>query len=196
MPAPSTEPNPPSAAPIGPVAGDATLTLDALPVASALCSADGRLLGSNARMRILLGSGAPDVPIPDALGLGPDDAQTLREALAHGGSTKPLHGGSGGWWTASIEVLPGDRRVLALLPADAQQQAEAEARRLAEWLEAAQDFGRLGVWERDLRTLQGRWDRHMHRFWGLPDDTGTPDRKSTRLNSSHHSISYAVFCLK
>src|SRR5574337_1110465 len=25
---------------------------------------------------------------------------------------------------------------------------------------------------------------------------GLPDRKSTRLNSSHHSISYAVFCLK
>src|SRR3712207_7162329 len=27
----------------------------------------------------------------------------------------------------------------------------------------------------------------------LPDD---PDRKSTRLNSSHANISYAVFCLK
>src|SRR5699024_12298116 len=26
--------------------------------------------------------------------------------------------------------------------------------------------------------------------------THTPDRKSTRLNSSHVSISYAVFCLK
>src|SRR5207248_8564254 len=25
---------------------------------------------------------------------------------------------------------------------------------------------------------------------------GTPDRKSTRLNSSHRTISYAVFCLK
>src|SRR3712207_8513522 len=25
---------------------------------------------------------------------------------------------------------------------------------------------------------------------------GTPDRKSTRLNSSHANISYAVFCLK
>src|SRR5437762_7827782 len=25
---------------------------------------------------------------------------------------------------------------------------------------------------------------------------GTPDRKSTRLNSSHRCISYAVFCLK
>src|SRR5690606_41651165 len=27
-------------------------------------------------------------------------------------------------------------------------------------------------------------------------DTGTADRKSTRLNSSHVKISYAVFCLK
>src|SRR5437868_12979160 len=28
------------------------------------------------------------------------------------------------------------------------------------------------------------------------NETGTGDRKSTRLNSSHVSISYAVFCLK
>src|SRR2546430_3379142 len=27
-------------------------------------------------------------------------------------------------------------------------------------------------------------------------DKGNPDRKSTRLNSSHSQISYAVFCLK
>src|SRR2546430_9839041 len=36
---------------------------------------------------------------------------------------------------------------------------------------------------------------------GVPFDGGTtyrpgPDRKSTRLNSSHSQISYAVFCLK
>ena len=32
----------------------------------------------------------------------------------------------------------------------------------------------------------------------LPSSTNTrsPDRKSTRLNSSHKPISYAVFCLK
>src|SRR5207248_10178288 len=30
--------------------------------------------------------------------------------------------------------------------------------------------------------------------WGLPGGVG--DRKSTRLNSSHRTISYAVFCLK
>src|SRR6266581_8429129 len=29
-----------------------------------------------------------------------------------------------------------------------------------------------------------------------PDRAATGDRKSTRLNSSHPSISYAVFCLK
>src|SRR3712207_7350104 len=43
-------------------------------------------------------------------------------------------------------------------------------------------FGRLGV--EDLRE---RGDQH--RVWA-------EDRKSTRLNSSHANISYAVFCLK
>src|SRR5437867_5742481 len=35
--------------------------------------------------------------------------------------------------------------------------------------------------------------------WVIPRETFTPvrgDRKSTRLNSSHRTISYAVFCLK
>src|SRR5207244_5924064 len=32
--------------------------------------------------------------------------------------------------------------------------------------------------------------------WGFLTDTGIGDRKSTRLNSSHQIISYAVFCLK
>src|SRR6266853_1285472 len=31
---------------------------------------------------------------------------------------------------------------------------------------------------------------------GEPPGRGGPDRKSTRLNSSHSQISYAVFCLK
>ena len=30
----------------------------------------------------------------------------------------------------------------------------------------------------------------------IPEEFATPDRKSTRLNSSHLVISYAVFCLK
>src|SRR5690348_17512965 len=37
--------------------------------------------------------------------------------------------------------------------------------------------------------------RCTDRYLARPSDTGG-DRKSTRLNSSHPSISYAVFCLK
>src|SRR5689334_23567521 len=46
-------------------------------------------------------------------------------------------------------------------------------------------------------------DRCLHERWGLGENVilnwcpaGEGDRKSTRLNSSHSSISYAVFCLK
>src|SRR3712207_8938251 len=40
--------------------------------------------------------------------------------------------------------------------------------------------------------------RHGAQLYSNPDAFATPtlDRKSTRLNSSHANISYAVFCLK
>src|SRR3712207_8255076 len=45
---------------------------------------------------------------------------------------------------------------------------------------------------RHLRLLSGiGWSPP-----GLRDDREARDRKSTRLNSSHANISYAVFCLK
>src|SRR5207247_10454214 len=47
--------------------------------------------------------------------------------------------------------------------------------------------------ERDhLQTTRGRPLRRHHDVRGVP----AGDRKSTRLNSSHEWISYAVFCLK
>src|SRR5947209_10671559 len=48
----------------------------------------------------------------------------------------------------------------------------------------------------DLRPLQDQvlpQERHQEVDYAL---AGVPDRKSTRLNSSHANISYAVFCLK
>src|ERR1035437_10967819 len=46
----------------------------------------------------------------------------------------------------------------------------------------------LPICGHDLRhERDGRW---------LPLRRSRPDRKSTRLNSSHANISYAVFCLK
>src|SRR2546430_13768982 len=64
----------------------------------------------------------------------------------------------------------------------------------------------LPIWQRDHRRRRdldepGGYDqverrRHGHRE--QPDRLRLPerDRKSTRLNSSHSQISYAVFCLK
>src|SRR6202166_3272529 len=42
----------------------------------------------------------------------------------------------------------------------------------------------------------GRRGRQPGRAWNRLPRCATRDRKSTRLNSSHHFISYAVFCLK
>src|SRR3712207_7052369 len=39
-------------------------------------------------------------------------------------------------------------------------------------------------------------DRRAQRMRGVATIGDRPDRKSTRLNSSHANISYAVFCLK
>src|SRR5256885_11555559 len=40
------------------------------------------------------------------------------------------------------------------------------------------------------------YGRHPHQEFNLHQDADQLDRKSTRLNSSHLVISYAVFCLK
>src|SRR5438876_9150005 len=45
-----------------------------------------------------------------------------------------------------------------------------------------------------FRSRPGCRRRDAHR--GCRGGRGSTDRKSTRLNSSHPSISYAVFCLK
>src|SRR5437773_4654749 len=51
-----------------------------------------------------------------------------------------------------------------------------------------------GVWLTGFRRVGGAADvLGRHRF---RPRRGTSDRKSTRLNSSHITISYAVFCLK
>src|SRR5690348_17787687 len=51
----------------------------------------------------------------------------------------------------------------------------------------------------DLSTLFGKSDADNRQFLQVPRFVARIDgldRKSTRLNSSHPSISYAVFCLK
>ena len=57
-------------------------------------------------------------------------------------------------------------------PADLVARLQAENARLRELLEVAQDFSRLGVWERDIATLEGRWDQHVFDFFGIEANEG------------------------
>src|SRR5699024_11873049 len=67
------------------------------------------------------------------------------------------------------------------------------------------DLDQVMLWQLDI-LLNHQWIRFfpieneiirgVGYYVGLMDSLGPKDRKSTRLNSSHVSISYAVFCLK
>src|SRR3712207_8921993 len=55
----------------------------------------------------------------------------------------------------------------------------------------------LGVTARDLKVAPPPPPKVPSPGWNpVKDPNPDPDRKSTRLNSSHANISYAVFCLK
>ncbi len=54
------------------------------------------------------------------------------------------------------------------------RQSQREAKRLSGLLDMAQEFGRIGVWERDIPSGAGRWDHHVFDFYGLDPAAGTP----------------------
>src|SRR5437867_7238804 len=58
-------------------------------------------------------------------------------------------------------------------------------------------FGLLNQWLQTLPFVGGPIF-NIYSYWGIVwvHMTTSLDRKSTRLNSSHRTISYAVFCLK
>src|SRR2546427_1141676 len=63
------------------------------------------------------------------------------------------------------------------------------------------DGGGLLYFRRDPASFRGSVDISINKAWtatqfGFPTLPRKEDRKSTRLNSSHSQISYAVFCLK
>src|SRR5690349_23458117 len=52
---------------------------------------------------------------------------------------------------------------------------------------------------KEVKDAEKRWQKAEGELADLREEETTPageDRKSTRLNSSHVEISYAVFCLK
>src|SRR5204863_8593288 len=74
---------------------------------------------------------------------------------------------------------------------------------LAAAIRSIPDYPKPGIVFRDITTLLGNArafrravDELVQPWAGAKIDKVAGDRKSTRLNSSHVEISYAVFCLK
>ncbi|MBT9488758.1 MAG: PAS domain-containing protein [Rubrivivax sp.] len=143
-----------------------TALFDALPVAGLLLDEQGRVLASNAAARLLLGpASATGVAWPAVLGTTGDGRPGAPMALP----------GTPCWLRLRPAPWGAAGRLLLLEDATAEVLAQQEVARLAERLDLTQDFGRLGLWERDVQSLQGQWDRHVFKFWGLDPDGGAPD---------------------
>src|SRR5690625_6035619 len=82
------------------------------------------------------------------------------------------------------------RRASASRPADTGR-AAADRPALISMRSAMTLYARPGA-EGAKVTVNSRYENYMGGQWVPP----AQDRKSTRLNSSHVAISYAVFCLK
>jgi len=170
------------ASPDRPAAAGAAFELLAFsPAATLLLDEHGGVLWGNGALSALLGHDLAQrhgQRVDVALGLAPPAALALLEALAQPEATLDLALAPGcrpAWLRCAQRRLPDRRHLLVLSSLDELNEARAEAGRLAERLDVAQDFGRLGVWERDVRTLQGHWDRHVYRFWGLDPALDVPD---------------------
>ncbi len=113
-----------------------------------------------------------DASVPEAEASLRALSQALRNRTPLDGVKLVLRDGNGAAWPVSLSARPvGHATWLTLL--DRRESLRAD--RLEDLLNMAQQFGRLGVFERDPRTMEGRWDSHMHRFWGLSVDDKAPN---------------------
>jgi PAS domain S-box-containing protein len=164
----------------------------------ALTDASGGLRWCNPAFTLATGLQAP----ANLLSLAPADWHdgtahaTLSTALrSHAIGTAPLElrGADGGtlWVDARVTRI-GTERLWTLRDCTAAHELAARAQHLSELLEMAQEFGRLGIWERDLATGAGRWDRHVFSFWGMEPAGGTPDyaAAAARIHPDDQNTTY------
>ncbi|WP_280150991.1 PAS domain-containing protein [Piscinibacter sp. XHJ-5] len=149
----------------------------------ALLDGEGRIVWVNPAFERIGGIAATQARgqrFADLLGVEGSGAwPAIGEALARGRAVArtelPWRHPSGDtrWGALSAQPLPSDSSASARLAVCLHDLSEQ--RRLAELLETAQEFGRLGVWERKIPSGEGRWDRHVFRFFGMDPEAGTPD---------------------
>ena len=78
------------------------------------------------------------------------------------------------FWVDAHSARVAGRILWTLTDVTRQRALAARAARQDELLETAQEFGRLGVWERAIPSGEGHWDKHVFSFWGIDPAEGTP----------------------
>ena len=146
------------------------------PVALAAIDAAGRVAWVNAAFESLTGFASTpavgtgiepmlaDVAAPEWL---PPSGQPARCRLRRQ---------DGAALVCDVQIDPVDAglRLVTLVSRDAESELDAETRRLAALLDFVQTHARIGLWERNVRTREGRWDPHLFRFFGIDPRRGAP----------------------
>ncbi|HET7794384.1 MAG TPA: PAS domain-containing protein [Rhizobacter sp.] len=166
-------------------AGAWTALLEASTELLALLDERGSVLWANPAMSKAadtLGQG-----LAVALGVQEGHLQQLADALA---AHQPLHLAELSWRDAAGTARSADASLRPLREEERLGDArwlwtmrdtteltrlQAEAARAVERLERAQEFGRLGLFERELPMGVGHWDANMFRMWNLDPAKGAPD---------------------
>lgn len=146
------------------------------PVALAALDTEAAVIWSNGAFERLAG-----LPPEEAMGrsletlledadwphwLPPPGTLARRRLLRRDGT--PLH------CEVQVDALEGGLRLVTLVGRDDEARADLEACRLKSLLDFVQTHARIGLWERNVRTREGRWDPHMYRFFGIDPRLGPP----------------------
>jgi PAS domain S-box-containing protein len=142
---------------------------------------DGAVTWANPAFTAATGLAA--APGADLFALLPPQGTSGREAMAAALNGTRMHDAELEWRTPAgaplwvrARTLPVPGGVAWILQdTTAAVLARLSAERNAALLEMAQEYGRVGIWERQIPSGTGHWDRHVFGFWGITRDGGTPD---------------------
>ena len=164
-----------------------------------MTASDGLIVWANANFLHAAGAAAPSTNLLDLLQPGPglEAARNIMLQALRAGELRAdcelclSSPGGAALWVLARATRVDAHTLWTLQNTTASRALAAQAQRQSERLELAQDFGRLGVWEREIPSGVGRWDRHVFGFWGLAPTEGTPNYADamTRVHPEDQSAS-------
>jgi len=146
----------------------------------ALTDATGRIAWASDGFLRSTGFGAGADLFGLAGGTRPDDSLNRMQDLLRGVAPEATElciqsqSGTTLWVRARVTSL-ANQYLWTLQDITTARETENRAQHLSELLATAQEFGRLGIWEREIPSGEGRWDRHVFNFWGIEAHDGTPN---------------------